>query len=269
MTVSRLQTLINTLKDHEPGAVAFSGGVDSTLLLALAVKAWARPPWAISFFSPLMTSEEKQQIKAIAALLGARLRIFKSRETELPEFRRNPPDRCYLCKKNRLRQARAFLEKKGIRALLDGTNADDLQDYRPGLKANREFQVVSPFALLGWTKKDIRRTSRRLGLPNWDRPSAACLASRVPYGEPLTPALLRRIAAGEEVLRQMDLPEFRLRSHGMLARIEIPISSFHRLLRGENRQRLVRELKNLGYRQVTLDLAGLRSGSMDEGLVCK
>ena len=265
MAANRLPALLSVLRDRQPGAVLFSGGVDSTLLLALARKAWNRPPLAISFFSPLMTAAEKNEIDRLAQWLGVRLKIVSSRETGWPAFRLNPPDRCYHCKKGRLEQARPLLQKKGIRFILDGTNADDLQDYRPGLRANREYGVSSPFADLGWTKAMIRRTARRLGLPNWDRPAAACLASRVPYGDPVTPALLKRIAAGEEALRQSGLREYRLRSHGTLARIEVRTDDLRRVMKPENRAALIAALKRLGYRHLTLDLEGLRSGSLNEG----
>ncbi|MBI5584624.1 MAG: ATP-dependent sacrificial sulfur transferase LarE [Deltaproteobacteria bacterium] len=266
MAATRLQALLSVLKSRQPGAVLFSGGVDSTLLLALAQKAWNRSPLAVSFLSPLMTAEEKAGIGELAQLLGTPLKIFQGRETRQPIFRRNPPDRCYHCKKSRFQQARPFLEKKGLRFLLDGTNADDLSDYRPGLKANREFGIVSPLADLGWTKTEIRKTARRLGLPNWDRPSAACLASRIPYGDPVTPARLKRIAAGEEALKKMGLREYRLRSHGTLARIEVREEDLGRLLQEKNRRTLIGILKNLDYRYLTLDLEGLRSGSLNEGL---
>jgi uncharacterized protein len=263
----RLKALLNALQARQPGAVLFSGGVDSTLLLALAQKAWERPPLAISILSPLMTPEEKTGLRALAGLLGVPLKIFYGRETGLPAFRQNPPDRCYHCKKNRYQLVRPFLEKKGIRFLLDGTNADDLHDYRPGLKANREAGIISPLAELGWTKTEIRKTARRLGLPNWDRPAAACLASRIPYGDPVTPALLKRIAAGEEALHKMGLRECRLRSHGTLARVEVRPEDLERMLDKKNRAALVRALKKLGYRYLTLDLEGLRSGSLNEGLL--
>jgi uncharacterized protein len=264
VAATRLQALLTALKGRQPGVVLFSGGVDSTLLLALAQKAWDRPPLAISFLSPLMTQEEIIRIRDLAALLGVPLKTFPGRETGLPAFRHNPPDRCYHCKKSRYRQVRPFLEKKGILFLLDGTNADDLRDYRPGLRANREAGVISPLADLGWTKGEIRKTARRLGLPNWDRPAAACLASRIPYGDPVTPARLRRIAAGEEALKKLGLREYRLRSHGALARVEVRPEDLPRVWEGKNRTALVRSLKELGYRYLTVDLEGLRSGSLNE-----
>ena len=264
MIAPRLKALLTALQAWQPGAVLFSGGVDSTLLLALAQKAWERPPLAVSILSSLMTPEEKTGLRDLAGLLGVPLKIFYGRETGLPAFRQNPPDRCYHCKKNRYQQVRPFLEKKGIRFLLDGTNADDLRDYRPGLKANREAGIISPLADLGWTKAEIRHTARRLGLPNWDRPAAACLASRIPYGDPVTPALLRRIAAGEEVLKKLGLREYRLRSHGSLARVEVRPEDLRRVWEGKNRAALIRSLKKLGYRYLTVDLEGLRSGSLNE-----
>lgn len=264
MTPTRLQVLLTALKGRQPGAVLFSGGVDSTLLLTLARKAWDRPPWALSFLSPLMTQEEKIRIRELAVHLDVPLKIFTGRETALPAFRQNPADRCYHCKKYRCEQVGLFLEKKEIPFLLDGTNADDLRDYRPGLRANREAGIISPLADLGWTKTEIRKTARRLGLPNWDRPAAACLASRIPCGDPVTPALLRRIAAGEKALQELGLREYRLRSHGSLARIEVRPEDLERVWEGKNRAALIRSLKKLGYRYLTLDLEGLRSGSLNE-----
>lgn len=146
---------------------------------------------------------------------------------------------------------------------MDGTNADDLNEYRPGLRANREARVISPFALMGWTKKDIRGAARKLGLPNWDQPSRACLATRVPYGQPLTGPLLKKIARGEAVLHDLGFRESRLRAHGPIARIEIPEKEFPRLLKKKTRESLIQTLTGLGFIYISLDLQGLRSGSLN------
>ena len=266
MAESRLATLMAALRRWQPGAIAFSGGVDSTLLLRLVREAWDRPPLAVSFISPLMTSEEEQRIRELTDRLGVPLKVLKGRPALDPAIRTNPVDRCYRCKKNRFRQARILLAGRGIPYLLDGTNADDLNEYRPGLRANREARVISPFALLGWTKKDIRRTARKLGLPNWNLPSQACLATRVPYGRPLTGPLLKKIARGEALLHDLGFRESRLRAHGATARIEIQEKEFPHLLKKKNRESLIQTLAGLGFAYITLDLQGLRSGSLNAAL---
>jgi len=258
-----LKDLMAALRRWQPGAIAFSGGVDSTLLLYLAREAWDRLPLAVSFVSPLMTAEEEQRIRELTDRLAIPLKVFKGRLPLDPTLRTNPVDRCYWCKKKRFLQARTFLKRRGIPYMLDGTNADDLNEYRPGLRANREAGVISPFALMHWTKKDIRRAARKLGLPNWDQPSRACLATRVPYGHLLTGPLLKRIARGEAVLNDLGFRESRLRVHGSIARIEIPEKEFPRLMKQKNRESLIQTLTGLGFTYITLDLQGLRSGSMN------
>ena len=158
------------------------------------------------------------------------------------------------------------MKEKGLVYLLDGTNADDLQVYRPGIRAAREAGVLSPLALEGWTKADIRRVSREIGLPTWDLPSSPCLASRVAYGLPITLPLLRRLHMGEEALRQMGFSQCRLRYHGPIVRIEVPEEEQSLLLSGEGRKGLIERLSELGFAHITLDLKGFRSGSMDEQL---
>ena len=195
--------------------------------------------------------------------------MFKGRLPLDPALRTNPVDRCYRCKKNRFRQARTFLERRGIPYLLDGTNADDLNEYRPGLRANREAGVISPFALMHWTKKDIRGAARKLGLPNWDQPSRACLATRVPYGQPLSGPLLKRIARGRGGVRRSGFPG-----------IPPPGPWVHRPNRGpgkrvpppdETEKPGVPDTNpdGLGFTYITLDLQGLRSGSMNAVLTKK
>jgi uncharacterized protein len=264
LSLSKKQTLIQHLRLWQPGAVAFSGGVDSTLLLALAREAWEAPPLSLTFVSPLMTAEELVLTRELARGLGVPLIAIQSREYLHPSFKKNPADRCYHCKKIRIRQVQTVLKKRRLPYLLDGTNADDLLVYRPGIRASREAGVISPFALLGWGKKDIRRLSRRMGLPNWDLPSAACLASRIAYGQPITPLLLRRVAAGEALLRDMGLKALRLRIHGSLTRIEVPEKEIPLVVEKKTRQVLLGRLRKLGFTYITLDLEGLRSGSLDE-----
>jgi pyridinium-3,5-biscarboxylic acid mononucleotide sulfurtransferase len=263
---SKTKILINYLKQFQPGAIAFSGGVDSTLLLYLAREAWMDPPLAISFVSPLLTSKERDRIIRLANLLGVHPTWLKTKEYVDPKFIKNTPSRCYYCKKSRINQARPYLNQRGIKFLLDGTNADDLKTYRPGIRASREGKIISPFALFGWTKKEIREVSRGLGLSNWNQPSSPCIATRVVYGQEITLSLLKRLAQGEEVLHQMGFEEYRLRIHHNLARIEVPEKQLSLLIDPRKKSELINRLSPLGFTYITLDLKGFRSGSMDEGL---
>lgn len=264
MSSSKTKSLVRVLSQYQPGAVAFSGGVDSTLLLYLAREAWSDPPLALTFISPLLTVAEKERVLKLADHLRVSVQWVKTTEYLDNQFKKNTPTRCYYCKRSRFRQARPLLNQKKIRFLLDGTNADDLQTYRPGIRASREAKVISPFALFNWTKKEIRRASRDLGLPTWDQPSSPCLATRVAYGQPLTLPLLKRLAQGEEVLFRMGFGESRLRVHSSLVRIEVSEADFGLVLDRRNRHRLMDNLTALGFHYITLDLKGYRSGSMDE-----
>ena len=266
MPSSKTQKLINHLKKIQPGAVAFSGGVDSTLLLYLTREAWPDPPLALSFTSPLLTASERDRIETLGNSLKARLHWLKTKEYLDQRFIKNTPSRCYYCKKSRIRQARIFLNQMGIKFLLDGTNADDLKTYRPGIRASKEGKIISPLALLGWTKKEIREVSRGLGLPTWNQPSSPCMATRVAYGQAITLPLLNRLARGEEVLHQMGFNECRLRFHHSLVRIEIPENELNFLMDPGKKHDLLTRLSTLGFTYITLDLKGFRSGSMDEGL---
>ncbi len=266
MSTSKTKSLIKTLKQYQPGAIAFSGGVDSTLLLYLAREAWPEPPLAVSFTSPLLTAKERDRIQELTGFLKVRLHWLKTREYLDLRFRKNSPTRCYYCKKSRIIQARPFLNQKGIKFFLDGTNADDLKSYRPGIRASIEGNIISPFALLDWTKKEIREVSRVFGLPTWNQPSSPCMATRVAYGQAITLPLLKRLAKGEEVLHQMGFSECRLRVHGSLVRIEIPEDQLPLIIDLEKKYDLITRLSVLGFTYITLDLKGFRSGSMDEGL---
>ncbi|HMK66693.1 MAG TPA: ATP-dependent sacrificial sulfur transferase LarE [Thermodesulfobacteriota bacterium] len=266
MLSSEIIKIKNSLKTLQPGAVAFSGGVDSTLLLYLCREVWEKPPLALTFLSPLLTPPERERIQDLTRRIGADLVWMKTKEYRDPDFKKNTKQRCYVCKKSRLAQAKGLLRKKEISFLLDGTNADDLKTYRPGIRAAREVGVISPLAREGWSKEDIRRVSRKLGLPTWNLPSSPCLASRVAYGYPITLPLLRRLYLGEEVLLKMGFSQYRLRYHGPLVRIEVPEKEQHILIQGRTRQELLSRLTALGFTYVTLDLKGFRSGSMDEVL---
>lgn len=261
----KLDDLRSRLTRLDRLAIAYSGGVDSALLLRLAVDALGPDRvLAITADSPLTPASELERARRVAAGMAARHLVVASGEFADEGLRANPPDRCYICKRIRFDELRRLARSHGFEHLADGTNADDAQDYRPGLRAAAELGVISPLRDAGLTKADIRRASRQLALPTADLPSFACLASRVPYGVPLTDAVLRRIEAGEEVLAALGLRQYRLRHHGDIARVEVPLDDFAALL--AHREPVIEALKQAGYRYVTLDLAGYRTGSLNEVL---
>lgn len=251
--------LVDYLRTLGPSAVAFSGGVDSSLLVALAHEAYGEEALALTVAAPQMARWEIEEARQLARSLGVRHRVVDL--PLLPAIRDNPPERCYLCKRALFRELRDLAAMAGLAGLLDGTNRDDLGDHRPGLRALRELGISSPLAACGLTKADVRALSRRLGLPTWDKPAYACLLTRLPHGTAVTEEALRRIETGERLLIELGYPGVRVRTHGDLARIEIDPAEHPRLL-GEAGA-IASRLQHLGYRHVTLDLLGYRSGSMN------
>jgi uncharacterized protein len=258
--------LLSLLNEMRSAVIAYSGGVDSSLLLRAAAEVLGANLIAVTADSATYPPGELEHARSFARALGVRHRIIASEELDREEFVRNGPDRCYHCKRDLFGRLRQFADLEGIVHVLDGTNADDLQDHRPGRQAARELGVRSPLAEAGMSKADIRSLARTLALPLWDKPSLACLSSRVPYGTRITPALLGTIHAAEEVVRGMGIGQVRVRHHGNTARIEVEAASFARLLAGDAAGRLVAALKGLGYTYVCLDLEGYRSGSMNDVL---
>ncbi|MGE5153368.1 MAG: ATP-dependent sacrificial sulfur transferase LarE, partial [Bdellovibrio bacteriovorus] len=202
-----------------PAAVAFSGGVDSSLLVALARDAYGDEALALTVAAPQMARWEVAEARELAGALGVRHRVVEL--PLLPAIRDNPPERCYLCKRALLRELGSVAALVGLTQLLDGTNRDDLGEHRPGLRALKELGVLSPLAECGFTKADVRALARRLGLPNWDKPAYACLLTRLPQGTPVTEETLRRIESAERCLIDLGYPGVRVRTHGDLARIEL------------------------------------------------
>lgn len=245
--------------------VAFSGGVDSTLVLALAVETLGgNNVVAVMGVSPIHPRRERQAAREIAKQLGVELVELETRELTDPAFLANPPQRCYICKRHVMGPMVELAGRRGCAAVVSGTNADDLGDFRPGIQAAQELGIVNPLIEAGMTKHDIRTASKALGLVTWDKPSMACLATRVPYGQPLTAGALARIEQAEEALREMGFATCRLRDHFPVARIELAPDQLSVALR--MRRKLIERIKAAGYTFVTLDLEGFRSGSMNEAL---
>ena len=246
-------------------AVAYSGGVDSTLVLKAALDALG-PDNVIALLavSPSLPQSEKDVAISLARSLGARLELLATSETDDPQYQANAPNRCYFCKDHVYRALRQFAEQNGIPHVLDGMNAEDTLDIRPGRAAARELKILSPLHELGFTKQNVRDAGRALGLPNWDKPAAACLASRVPYGTSVTPKLLSQIERAEAALFDLGFRELRVRHHGDVARLEVPEVDLARAL--TRRSEITAALRRTGYTYITLDLDGLRSGSLNEVL---
>ena len=262
MTTDRLVQLKQVLTGMESVVVAYSGGTDSTLLLKVAHDCLAERAVAVTAVSPSLPSADRAQAETIAREIGANLVFVEGQELEEPRYLENTSERCYHCKATLFDQLLAYAREKDYRFVVEGANVDDAGDFRPGLRAARERGVRSPLQEVGLTKPEIRQMARLLGLPNWDRPAEACLASRVPYGTPITPQRLAQVERAEAVLHQLGLAPVRVRHHGSVARIEVEPGDFKTVL--SHRDTIVRQLKAVGYTYVTLDLAGFRSGSMNE-----
>jgi pyridinium-3,5-biscarboxylic acid mononucleotide sulfurtransferase len=242
--------------------VAYSGGTDSSLVLKVAYEALGDKAIAVTAVSASLPSTERLEAAQIAKLIGVQHILIESDETADPEYMANTLNRCFFCKKETYGKLSVYAEQNGFNGIVDGTNADDSGDYRPGRKAAIEFHVRSPLLEAGITKAEVRQLSKDLGLPNWDKPAAACLSSRIPYGMPITLAILSQVERAENVLCALGLRQLRVRHHGPIARIEAESGDFSLLL--EHRDEVVSALKAIGFTYVSLDLAGFRSGSMND-----
>lgn len=262
------QVKYHKLQDHLTRlgrvAVAFSGGVDSTFLCKVARDVLGEGALAITAVSETLAGEELAAAKRLAQEIGIRHVVVEARELDDAEFRANPPDRCYHCKKVRFTILRRVADEMGFPVLAEGANADDLSDYRPGLVASEEMSVVRPLLEAGLAKSEIRELSRELGLSTWDKPAMACLASRIPYGTPITAGKLGEIELAERYLRELGFRVVRVRHHGNLARIEVGAEERAALL--SRADEIDQRLKTTGFKFVTLDLAGYRTGSLNAEL---
>lgn len=247
-------------------AIAFSGGVDSSLLLAAAHDALGPRALGVTARSPTYPAHELEQAVAIARLIGARHQLIDSHEMDDADYSANPPNRCYYCKRELFRTLKAVAAREGLAVILDGSNHDDRLDLRPGREAARKMGVRSPLAELSVGKDLIRRMARERGLPNWDDPACACLASRIPYGQAITASRLQRLGAAEVGIRALGFRVVRVRDHGDLARVELARDELDRAMSAESRQCLVEVCRQQGYAFVCLDLEGYRTGSMNEVL---
>jgi len=246
--------------------VAFSGGVDSSLVLAAARDALGENVLAVTACSATYPESEQARAVEVARLLNARHELVASEEMEDPGFRANPPERCYHCKRVLFGVLGAVAAREGISLIVTGDNRSDLEDYRPGRAAAREFGARSPLAELGFDKDKVRALARRRNLPNWNRPAAACLASRLPYGQEITPERLRRVAEAEAAVRKLGFSVVRVRDHGHLARVEVGTDELDAALRPGIRAALVRVCREKGFAYACLDLEGYRTGSLNEVL---
>jgi pyridinium-3,5-biscarboxylic acid mononucleotide sulfurtransferase len=263
---AKFERLTALLRENSRLLVAFSAGVDSTFLLKAAHMALGEGAIALTASSPSAPPGEIQAAKDFAASLGCGHIVLESHELNNPSFAQNPINRCFFCKDELYRICRAEADKLGIGTIVDGTNLDDLQDHRPGLKAANEWGVRHPLVEGEMTKADIRRYSRELDLPTWDKPSSPCLSSRFPYGTEINLERLKQIGSCEVFMKELRFREFRVRYHGDLARIEVSQNEIDRLFERPTRDAIVKRFKELGFRFVSLDLQGFRSGSLNEGL---
>jgi len=262
----RLARLRADLARHRSAIVAYSGGVDSSVLLRVAHEVLGERALAVIGRSDSYASRELTLALDQAAAFGARVEIVTTGELADPAFRSNPANRCYHCKSELYRKLAAVAERDGFEVVLDGTILDDLGDWRPGRVAAGERGVRSPLAELGFRKSDVRAVARHYGLASHAKPASPCLASRIPYGTEITPEILHMVERGEELLRSLGFTELRVRHHGAVARLEVPLAEIPRLLEPGVRQRVVEGLKALGYHHVAVDLEGFRSGSLNAGL---
>jgi pyridinium-3,5-biscarboxylic acid mononucleotide sulfurtransferase len=260
----KIRILEEILGSYESAVIAYSGGVDSTFLARIARDIYKDKLLLITATSSTYPYYELEEAKKLAVRLGVKHRVIVSEEIDIPGYADNPPDRCYYCKSELFRKIKFIGEADGYEALLDGSNADDKNDFRPGMKAKIEYGVISPLADAGFTKDDIRHFSAHYNLPTALKQSYACLASRFPYGEKITRDKLDRVGKAEYDIRDLGFTQFRIRSHDNLARIEITNSEIE--MAWQKRELLVRICKDHGFRYVTIDLDGYRTGSMNEVL---
>jgi len=261
----KIQKLKKILKNYKSVLVAYSGGTDSSFLLKAAVDFLGQDKvLAVTVKTEFLPENKFKEAKDIADTIGS---VWKSIEIPIlkeNKLKRNPTDRCYICKKTILQNLKKTAKEEGLKEVIEGTNINDTEKYRPGHKAIKELGVKSPLVEANLTEEDIKKTSRKLNLPTWNKSSFTCLATRFPYGTKLTKSSLKKVELAEDFLTAKTFKNFRVRSHGNIARIEVPEKDFDRVL--TNRKIIIEEFKEIGFEYITLDIEGYRSGSMDLGI---
>tara|TARA_Y100000588_G_scaffold229428_1_gene243112 strand:- start:281 stop:1141 length:861 start_codon:yes stop_codon:yes gene_type:complete len=266
---SKMNTLTSILTDMGSVIVAYSGGADSAFLAATANNILGKNALSVTAKSPSLAPSELSEAVDLAKRLGLNHKIIETQEVNRKDYAANNPDRCYFCKDELYTHLSKYAESEGFNAIINGTNSDDLGDFRPGLKAADQYGVRSPLVEANLTKSEIRQLSKGLDLPTWDKPAQACLSSRIPYGTMVTVKALEQIAAAESILREIGIRQGRVRHHETIARIEVDPSDFDKITNDESRDLITKRFMEIGYSYITLDLKGFRSGSLNEVLNTK
>ncbi|AGB19448.1 ATP-dependent sacrificial sulfur transferase LarE [Thermoanaerobacterium thermosaccharolyticum] len=260
----KYENLKKYIKELGSVVVAFSGGVDSTFLTKVCYDVLKDKVMAVTATSSTYPEREFKEAIKLAEEIGVKHKIIRSEELEIEGFSKNPINRCYYCKSELFSKLKKVADEEGMKYVLDGTNADDQGDFRPGRRAAKELGVKSPLLECGFTKEDIREMSLKLGLPTWNKPAYACLSSRFPYGEEITSQKLSMVERAEDYLLKLGFVGFRVRHHGDIARIELRKDQINRMLNEDIRKDVVAKLKEIGFKYVAIDLEGYRTGSMNE-----